>query len=220
LIKENYLNHSGDKADKLIDEVYSLVNRHPFEFRFENSALLVIDMQNYFLIRDSHAFIPSAGCILQPINKLITEFKKRNRTIIFTKHINTEEDAGMMNKWWTDILKNDGYASLTGNLDISGSETVLKTQYDAFYKTGLENILKENGIKQVVVTGVTANLCCESTARSAFVRGFEVFFPVDCTAAYNEQLHLSTLHNLAYGFAHIVKSKDLLNPEKINKTGE
>ncbi|TRZ50951.1 isochorismatase family protein [bacterium] len=213
MIKENYLSHCDNKADKLIDEVYSVVKKHAFEFKFENSALLVIDMQNYFLMRDSHAYIPSASCILHPINKLVTDFKKRNCKIIFTKHSNTDEDAGMMKKWWNDVLKNDSRASIVENLDKSGAEILPKTQYDAFYNTRLEIILRENGIKQVVITGVTANLCCESTARSAFIRGFEVFFPVDCTAAYNEQLHLSTLHNLSHGFAHIVKSTDLLNPQ-------
>ena len=211
MIKENYLDNSGEKADKLIEEVYSVSNRHSFEFRFDDSALIVIDMQNYFLKPDSHAYIPSAVCIVNPINTLVREFRKRNCKIIFTKHINTVENAGMLNKWWKDILKNDENANINENLDFTGTEILVKTQFDAFYNTHLESMLRENGIKQVVITGVMANLCCETTARSAFVRGFEVFFPVDCTAAYNEKMHLSTLYNLSYGFAHIVNSKDILN---------
>ncbi|PIV27689.1 MAG: isochorismatase, partial [Anaerolineae bacterium CG03_land_8_20_14_0_80_58_20] len=42
---------------------------------------------------------------------------------------------------------------------------------------------------------------CETTARSAFVRGFEVFFCADGTATYTKELHRSTLLNLSHGVA-------------------
>lgn len=45
------------------------------------------------------------------------------------------------------------------------------------------------------------HLCCETTARSAFIRGFDVFFTIDGTATYNEDFHFGTLYNLAHGFA-------------------
>jgi isochorismate hydrolase len=45
------------------------------------------------------------------------------------------------------------------------------------------------------------HLCCETTARSAFMRGFEVFFTIDGTATYNEEHHWAALLNLAHGFA-------------------
>ena len=54
------------------------------------------------------------------------------------------------------------------------------------------------------------NLCCESTARDAFFRDFRVFFPLDATGAVNEEFHLSTLINLAYGFAYVTETNDLL----------
>jgi isochorismate hydrolase len=56
-----------------------------------------------------------------------------------------------------------------------------------------------------------AHLCCETTARSAFVRGFEVFFVVDATATYNRQFHQSTLINLAHGFAIPVLTQEVLD---------
>ncbi|MHA1167787.1 MAG: isochorismatase family protein, partial [Candidatus Hodarchaeales archaeon] len=49
-----------------------------------------------------------------------------------------------------------------------------------------------------------------STARSAFIRGYEVFFAVDGTATYNENFHEATLLNLSHGFSTLVLIKDLL----------
>ncbi|MES0360330.1 MAG: isochorismatase family protein, partial [Anaerolineales bacterium] len=68
-------------------------------------------------------------------------------------------------------------------------------------------------------SGVMTHLCCETTARSAFVRGFEVFFVIDGTATYNEDYHMATLLNLAHGFTTPVLTKEVLKfihgmPEK------
>ena len=67
-------------------------------FHPERAALLVLDMQDYFLREGSHAFIPSAPAILPNIEKLIESFYEANRPVIFTRHLNT--DAGMMSRWW------------------------------------------------------------------------------------------------------------------------
>jgi nicotinamidase-related amidase len=70
--------------------------------------------------------------------------------------------------------------------------------------TGLEAALRGEGVEEVVVAGVMTNLCCETTARDAFVRGFRVFFSADATPTVSSDLHDATLSNLAYGFAYIV----------------
>jgi len=54
------------------------------------------------------------------------------------------------------------------------------------------------------------HLCCETTARSAFMSGFDVFFTVDGTATYNKTFHLSTLINLAHGFAIPITTKEVI----------
>ena len=51
--------------------------------------------------------------------------------------------------------------------------------------------------------------CCETTARDAFIRDYRVFFVADATAAANEELHVASLKNLAYGFAYIIDTKAL-----------
>ena len=96
-------------------------------------------------------------------------------------------------------------------LDTTLGIVVEKHQYDAFHGTELEKLLRDRGVERVVVTGVATHLCCETTARSAFVRGFEVTFPVDGTATYDEQHHLATLLNLAHGFATATRVGDLID---------
>ena len=168
-------------------------------------------MQEYFLDPESHAFVPSALSILPQIQTLITAFEQQHRPVIFTQHINTPENAGAMSRWWRDLITEENPLSkITSHLDYSGHPVLQKTQYDAFYQTPLEDMLHKLDISQVVVTGVMTHLCCETSARSAFVRGFDVFFAVDGTATYQENFHLASLQNLAHGFATLVRTDDVV----------
>jgi bifunctional isochorismate lyase/aryl carrier protein len=175
------------------------------------SALLVLDMQNYFFDPASHAYIPSAPAILPGIRSLIRRYRRHRLPVLFTRHLNSPEDAGIMSYWWRDLLSVEHYHSqILPDLDAQAEQTIIKTRYDAFFKTQLATALDDLGVKQVVICGVMTHLCCESSARSAFMHDFEVIFPIDGTATYNENFHLSTLRNLAHGFASMVLISDLL----------
>ena len=181
------------------------------KFNPANAALLVLDMQNYFFSSDSHAFIPSAPAIVSNISKLINFFKKRNRPIVFTKHQNDQENAGMMTIWWNDLLLPDTYmANLIEQMDESVGQVFKKERYDAFWKTPLREYLVSSGVVQLVICGVMTHLCCETTARSAFVQDFKVFFVIDGTATYTKELHEASLLTLSHGFAKSILCEEIL----------
>jgi isochorismate hydrolase len=168
-------------------------------------------MQSYFLDAASHAYIPSAGAILNGILQLIDAYFIHQRPIFFSQHINTAADAGMMSIWWKDLITSTNpLHRIIPEIDLSVGTLIQKNQYDAFYHTSLDEMLHARGVTQLVICGVMTHLCCETTARSAFMRGFEVFFPVDGTATYNLAYHKASLLNLAHGFASVVLIKDIL----------
>lgn len=200
------------KSQEMICKIKNYNYGNKFKFNPENSALIILDMQKYFLSKNSHAFIPSAFAIVPGIKKLINEYELTNSPIIFTRHINNFQNARLMAKWWKDLIKEENPLSeIIDELDVSCGKVLKKSQYDAFYDTPLEELLKKKGINQIVICGVMTNLCCETTARSAFMRGFEVFFTIDGTATYNEKFHLATLLNLSHGFSELIFIKDLLD---------
>lgn len=174
------------------------------------TALLVLDMQRYFLDPDSHAHVPGAAGIVPRIRRLAALFSERHLPVIFTRHLNTPENGGALALWWNDLIREeDPLSEITTDLDTSIGIVLRKSQYDAFYNTNLEKRLKAEGIERVIVTGVMTHLCCETSARAAFVRGFEVTFPVDGTATYDENFHLATLLNLSHGFATLTFVEDV-----------
>ncbi|MCK5785154.1 MAG: isochorismatase family protein [Candidatus Sabulitectum sp.] len=181
-------------------------------FSTEGLALLMLDMQDFFLSPDSHAFIPSAPELVPVILELAEEFEMHDLPVVYTRHLNTKEDSGMMGRWWKDtITREDPLSKIHEVFDTSWAGIVEKSQYDAFYNTGLDELLHQLEITTVVITGVMTDLCCETTARSAFVRGYRVLMPVDGTATMNMELHRATTANLAHGFAEPVSVSSIIN---------
>lgn len=210
-MKETYFTASSiDTSSREMQDDIAYLQRTPLP-SLQHAVLLVLDMQRVFLDNKSHAFIPSAPAVLPGLISLIQEFRSRNHPVIFTRHTNAPGNGGQMSRWWRDLIDPDSVdAEIIPELATPADHVIEKHQYDAFYKTDLHKILGQYVTNQVVITGVMTHLCCETTARSAFVRGFEVFFPLDTTATYRRDFHLASLLTLSHGFAHCPRAGKLI----------
>lgn len=213
-MKEKYFTFENidNESELLFSQLQLCRTEKDIPFSPKNSALLILDMQKFFLDQSSHAYIPSSDAVIPKIQQLLNLYTNAGLPVIATRHLNTTSDAGLMKSWWRDIIFEDNAMSeIIPEVAALDANIINKTQYDAFYKTDLEDYLNKQGITQIVITGVMTHLCCETTARSAFVRGFEVFCPVDATATYNFEFHRSTFINLSHGFAVPVLTNDIKN---------
>lgn len=212
-MKETYftLENIDIQAAEMLAAVRHLQKSTAFTLIPNKTALLVLDMQRYFLEETSHAFIPSAAAIIPRIQCLQDIFVNYRLPIVQTRHINTNQNAGLMNSWWKELIaETNPISEISTDIRHKHAAVFVKPQYDAFFNTDLEQWLSGRHVSQVVITGVMAHLCCETTARSAFMRGFQVFFTVDATASYNRQFHQASLLNLSHGFAVPVLSEQVL----------
>ncbi len=87
---------------------------------------------------------------------------------------------------------------------------VRKHRYSAFSGTSLDNILRRNGIRSTVITGVSTNICVESTLREAFNLGYYVVVPQDCVASNNQSLHDATLRNVEFLIGDLTNANELM----------
>lgn len=189
-------------------------NLHHMKPDTRGSALLVVDMQNFFLDSHSPTFTPGGLAILPNVGKLIAAFRRRRLPVIYTAHVHKSKqmDGGILGWWWEGMVM-EGTKDAQIHPDIAPlpqEKVVLKHRYSAFYNTDLETVLRCLKVSDLVITGVMTNLCCESTARDAYFRDYRVFFVMDGTGTVDEELHLATLKNLAFGFAHVVDTKRIL----------
>lgn len=175
----------------------------------EKAALLIIDMQNYFVHPKGASYL--GDDIISNVKRLAEAFRKAKVPVIFTQHGHEEDgsDLGMLGEWWGDgIVKGSWDHEIMDEISPGVDDHIVrKNRYSAFANTDLESILSGKGVKDVIISGVLTNMCCETTAREAFVRDHRVFFLADGTMTSNEEMHLSTLRNMAYAFA-VVKTVD------------
>ena len=172
----------------------------------EHAALLVIDMQNYF------------GQIVQPvlgnILHVIQSCHQKKISIIFTQHGHKDpaQDGGELREWWGQvILEGTEDWKFLPEIPVGPKDTILsKKHYSAFLETDLANILQSKKVRDVIISGVMTNLCCETTARDAFMRGYRIFFLIDGTATGKSEHHFATLKNLGFGFAYLMTCDELI----------
>lgn len=121
-------------------------NTHKMEIQKDKVALLVIDMQYFFLKEDSPTFVESGLVILPTIKNLINLFRKIERPVIFTKHIHHPSfcDLGIMGWWWQGkCLEGSEESEIHSALaPLPKEKEVLKHRYSAFYNTDFRNGLK------------------------------------------------------------------------------
>lgn len=191
------------RALEWVAEIRSRVRPRP-HFRLDpgRCGLVVVDMLRYFADPEGRCYLPGAGAIVPGLTALLEAWRETGGMVVYTRHCHEgPHDLGMLGRFYSDhIACGEPDSQIISALAPAPGETVVrKTTYDAFHGTRLEGLLRDAGKEQVLVTGVLTHLCCETTARAAFVRGFEVYVPVDGTASNCEQLHLSSLRGLADG---------------------
>lgn len=171
-------------------------------------ALVVVDMQNGFcheggsfakigMLSDPKAIIPQ-------INELRSAFRAANLPIFFlTTGYNADysdrrgRDRGDKIEQLQGLLRGSWDAGILDELTPEPNESVInKTRFSGFFRTILEEALKERGVNHVIMTGVGTDVCVESTAREAYQLNFGVTTVSDATGTCNEADHLAALHTL------------------------
>ncbi|MBN1504687.1 MAG: cysteine hydrolase [Candidatus Eisenbacteria bacterium] len=193
-------------------------NRHRLRLDKGRCALLVIDMQKYFLTPGSVSFIAGGPAVVPGLKTLVAAFRKAGRPVLYTRHVHHPDgiDAGIM-KWWWDGMCVEGTPEseiIPALKPLKREKVVLKHRYSAFLGTDLDTILRCLKVRDLVVTGVLTNMCCETTTRDAYSRDYRTFFLADGTATINEEMHLASLLNLAYGFSYVTTVKEMVKALK------
>ncbi len=204
----------GSKTQGWLEHI-SLHNQHEMRLNVAASALLVIDMQKFFLDPASPTFTCGGAAILPTVRRLVDAFRRAGRPVIFTQHVHhpSDLDSGIMGWWWKGkCLEGSPESEIHSELaPMPHEKVVFKHRYSAFYNTDLETVLRCLKVEDLVVSGIMTNMCCESTARDAYYRDYRVFFPADGNGSVNEEMHLASLLNLAFGFAYVTTCDVIVN---------
>ena len=167
-----------------------------------NAALLVVDMNRPFVEPGCLLSVPSAGAILPRIAQAVAAFRQAERPVLWLVqgHHSLEHDRGAhLSGWWPTMMRagTEDVEMVAGLEPLPEEKVILKRRYSGFYQTDLELTLRCLGVTEVVLAGVLTNVCPYATALDAFMRDLGVYYLADGTAAFNRELHVSALRNIA-----------------------
>jgi ureidoacrylate peracid hydrolase len=192
----------------------------------ENTALLVIDMQNGFLeaggsmaaIGLPHTELRPAlaGCVT-----LVAAARAAGVPVIFTRYVYLPDysDAGLLPTVLVPAMKEANAltagswdAEIVGELEPAAGDVIIdKARPSSFYGTRLEPVLTNNQIRSLVICGVTTNICVETTARDAGQRDYLVHVISDATAEFDQERHAHALNTIGFTFGWVNTVDDVVS---------
>jgi len=201
--------------------IYDLVHRQV--------ALLVVDVQGEYFDEDGPAYVEHARDIVGNVNRLIDVFRAEGLPIVFVKHMHRADgsDAGRMADF-SAPGEEDSFVEGTPRVELipelhaePRDLVVVKRRYSAFLGTDLEAVLHTARVRAVVICGLMTSFCCETTARDAHGRDFEVLFAADAVEGPDledaegrkvphDVVLANTVTALGAGFADIVTTPDVI----------
>ena len=194
---------------------------HPFaDFDPTRSALLVVDMQNFFI-----DMVPSARAIVANINRLAKSIRLNGGQVVWIKMTVDESDARSWSHFYSRLLSEQGTAAHFSQLVRGADEwqiwhelnvrdvdwEVEKRRFSAFIQgsSNLEERLRERGVETVLITGTVTNVCCESTARDAMMLDFATVMVSDACAAFDDESHVAALSNFQTIFGDVLSVDEI-----------
>jgi ureidoacrylate peracid hydrolase len=183
---------------------------HPFDdIDPRRTALLVIDMQNYFCAPGYMGEVPTARMIVPTINRLAAAVRAAGAHVVWVKGSSdgTSETWSVFNTYlMTEERRNrrletlserhEGY-QLWSELNVDPADgQIVKKRFSAFLQgsSNLDAYLGERGIDTLLVAGTTTDVCCDSTARDGSMLNYKTIMVADANATYTDSAHGAALN--------------------------
>ncbi len=195
------------------------IDARPYEFRYDpkETALILIDFQRDFLLKGGYGELLSKKnnplalqVAVKPTKDVLWLCREYDLAVFHTREGhdpdlkdcpdskrhrgNLEFKIGDMGPMGRIFVRGQYGNGIIEELEpIAGEPVIDKPGKGAFYSTDLDDQLKSKNIRSLIVTGVTTEVCVQSTIREANDRGYECLLLEDCVASYNVELHEAAL---------------------------
>jgi nicotinamidase-related amidase len=207
----------------VIDRVMKKRGRLRIFDRFEprETALVVIDMQKFYV-----SDVPSAVAIVPNINKLASTFRERGAHVAWVKMTAGHNGKSLWPLYHEYFFSSENAARHRDNLtegaeghdiyaglDVQPTDIIAtKSRFSAFLPTvsDLPEKLAAAGVRNVVITGMLTNFCCETSARDAMMLDYRVAMVADANAARFIEDHNIGFSTVFQSFGDVVTTAETI----------
>lgn len=188
------------------------------------TALVVVDMQNYFVAEGFPSEIPAARGIVPNINRLARALRAAGGVVVWiqTTAVGAMETWGNHHKFMltperaerrlAHLDENAAGFALYPRLEPQPSDLrVKKVKFSAFIagSSDIDVQLRSRGIESLLITGTVTNVCCESTARDAMMLDYRVVMVSDGNASTTDEEHAASLNNFVVYFGDVLTTDEV-----------
>ncbi|MBM7344361.1 isochorismatase family protein [Pantoea coffeiphila] len=189
------------------------VNKVKWDFNPARAALLIHDMQEYFLNFWGENS-PLIDQVVENVARLRQFCKSQDIPVFYTAQPNqqSDQDRALLNDMWGPGLNKhpDQQRVVSALAPDEQDQVLVKWRYSAFHRSPLESILKETGRDQLIICGVYAHIGCLTTATDAFMRDIKPFMVADALADFSREEHMMALNYTAGRSGKVVMTSELL----------
>jgi nicotinamidase-related amidase len=186
----------------------------------KESALIVVDMVVDFTQPQGRVFYPQNREILPRIVRLIELCRSQGMLIIFMRHSYRKDKPDKnLSAMRPNCIEGTGGDELDPMLPVDPVRDYVlrKRRYSAFFGTDLDLVLREHGIKNVIIVGTKTNVCIRSTVTDAYYLYYNTIVVSDCVATNDEIVNKVHLDDIQRYFGTVLTTDELI---ELFKKGE
>jgi len=160
------------------------------------SALIIVDMQNDFVLPDAPACIAGAMATVPKIQKLLNLFRKQKMPVIYIIReyredgcdIEITRQKAFLNGKKYCVPGTKGCEIVEALKPLAGEYKIMKNRYSSFMNTELDFILRRLGIRTIVVCGTQYPVCVRTTVFDGVALDYEVILVTDAASAQTNEV--------------------------------
>ena len=209
---------------------------HAYEsFDPKKTALVVVDMQNFFMADGELMAAGGSADIVPNVNRLARAVREAGGYVVWIQAL---AEAPGSDGWdsFHALFHEKAQARRLGSMNLHGDgfkmwpdmevkpedERVIKRRYSAFIggASNIEEVLRRRGTETVLITGVATNVCCDSTGRDCMMRGFRTIMVSDGNASFTEDEHQAALLTFITYFGDVQTTDEVIGRLKVSVNRE
>jgi nicotinamidase-related amidase len=182
----------------------------------EKPALLIIDMQNDFVLDGKPLRVARAQAVIPKIQTVLSEFRKRSLPVFHVLRVHRPDGSDV------EIIRQElfakspfavegtkGAAVIDELTPREGEYVLTKTRMSAFIGTGLDLMLRTLQVSTLFVCGIQTPNCIRTTVFDGIAYNYPVVLIDDATGASSEEVHRANVRDMQNIGVRVVKSDEV-----------
>lgn len=161
------------------------------------AALILVDVINDFFDPRGVNYHPRYDAVLEAVRRLVAAARAGGAPVVHAREAHRPGPDFEYRKLPVHCVAGSWDSQPPAALEVGPEDIIVfKRRFSAFFATDLDLLLRERGVRRLVVAGVKSHVCVRATVQDAFALGYEVWVPREATGSNHVHLHEASLEDI------------------------